>query len=205
GMTVGALAQLFNAERKLGVELHVVKMEGWRRDFWFDSTGLEWINPSPNMRSLVAAALYPGVCLLETTNLSVGRGTDRPFELIGAPWLDGRRLAEELNKRNIPGARFVPVRFRPESSKFAGEACSGVSIIVIDRAALKPVRLGIEIAVALRRLHPETWKIEDYGRLLVNRKTLEMLKSGEEAEAIERSWQVPLDEFRQIRQKYLLY
>lgn len=205
GMTVGELARLFNEERKIGVDLDIVPMEGWRRDQWFDATSLEWINPSPNMRSLNAAALYPGIGLLETTNLSVGRGTERPFEQIGAPWLDGKRLAAELNQKNIPGVRFVPIRFTPQASKFAGEECGGVMIIITDRSALRPVRLGIEIAVALRKFFRESWRAEDVGRLLVNRRALELLLQGADADQIERSWQSSLDEFRRLRQKYLLY
>lgn len=205
GMTVGELARLFNEERKIGAELDIVPMEGWRRDQWFDATSLEWINPSPNMRSLGAAALYPGIGLLETTNLSVGRGTERPFEQIGAPWLDGKRLAVELNQKNIPGVRFIPIRFTPQASKFAGQECSGVMIVVTDRSAFRPVRLGIEIAVTLRKIFRESWRAEDVGRLLVNRRALDLLLQGADADQIERSWQSSLDEFRRLRQKYLLY
>ncbi len=205
GMTIGELALLFNAERQIGADLHVVKMEGWRREYWFDQTGQEWVNPSPNMRSLTAATLYPGIALLETTNVAVGRGTDRPFELFGAPWMDGRRVAEELNRRGIPGVRFVPIRFTPRASIFAGEECGGVAIVITERAAVRPVRLGIEIAVVLHRLYPETWRIEPFGRLLAHRRTLELLKSGADAETIERAWQAELEQFRQIRRRYLLY
>jgi len=205
GMTVGELALLFNAERKIGADLHVVRMEGWKREYWFDQTGQEWVNPSPNMRSLTAATLYPGIALLETTNVSVGRGTDRPFELLGAPWMDGRRVAEELNRRGIPGVRFIPIRFTPQASTFAGEECGGVAIVVTERAAVRPVRLGLEIAIVLRRLYPETWHVEAFGRLLAHRRTLELLKSGADAEAIERAWQTELEHFRRIRQRYLLY
>ncbi|GBC76757.1 Esterase EstB [bacterium HR08] len=205
GMTIGELALLFNAERKIGADLHVVKMEGWKREYWFDQTDQEWVNPSPNMRSLTAATLYPGVALLETTNVSVGRGTDRPFELFGAPWMDGRRVAEELNRRDIPGVRFVPIRFTPRASPFAGEECGGVAIVVTERAAVRPVRLGIEIAVVLHRLYPETWRVDAFGRLLAHRRTLELLKSGAEAETIERAWLTELERFRHIRQRYLLY
>ncbi|HXF05227.1 MAG TPA: exo-beta-N-acetylmuramidase NamZ domain-containing protein [Blastocatellia bacterium] len=205
GMTVGELAQLFNEERKIGVELDIVRIEGWRRDQWFDATSLEWINPSPNMRSMNAAALYPGIGLLETTNLSVGRGTERPFEQIGAPWLDGKRLAFELNQKSIPGVRFIPIRFTPRASKFAGEECGGIMIVITDRSALRPVRLGIEIAVALRKLFRESWRAEDFGRLLANRRALELLLQGADADQIERSWQSSLEEFRRLRRKYLLY
>jgi uncharacterized protein YbbC (DUF1343 family) len=205
GMTVGELAQMYNGERRIGADVQVIKVEGWRRSAWFDATGLEWVNPSPNMRSLNAAALYPGLCLMEATNLSMGRGTDKPFEMIGAPWLDDRRLAEELNKRNLPGVRFMPTRFTPQSSRFAHEDCGGVHVIITDRGAVRSVAVGIEIAAALRRLHPEAWKVDEVGRLMVNRAALEMLKRGDSPDSIIRGWEEQLTQFKQIRQKYLLY
>src|SRR4029077_9707184 len=146
GMTIGELAMLFNSERSIGADLTVIKMEGWRRADFFDGTSLTWVNPSPNMRSLTEALLYPGIGLLETTNISVGRGTDTPFEVIGAPWLDGQKLAEALNRAGLAGVRFVSVRFSPKSSRFAGEQCSGVNIIVTDRGAFRPVAAGVVIA-----------------------------------------------------------
>src|SRR5215218_135208 len=179
GMTVGELARLFNEQRKLGCDLRVVKMENWRRGMWLDATGQTWVNPSPNMRSLTEATLYPGVGLLETTNVSVGRGTDTPFELLGAPWIDGRKLAAYLNGRGLAGATFVPVRFTPRASVFKGEECGGVNIVVTNRPLFKPVRAGLEIAVALRRLYPQEWKVDDYMRLLANADTLERVKRGD--------------------------
>jgi uncharacterized protein YbbC (DUF1343 family)/CubicO group peptidase (beta-lactamase class C family) len=205
GMTVGELARLFNEERKIGCDLRVVEMERWRRAMWFDATNQTWVNPSPNMRSLTEATLYPGVGLLETTNVSVGRGTDTPFEVVGAPWLDGRRLAAHLNGRGLAGVRFVPVRFTPRASVFQGQECGGVNVFITDRAQFKPVLAGIEIAAALRRLHPDDWKVDSYARLLVNADTLERLKRGEAAEEIARSWQPRLDEFRRARAKALIY
>jgi uncharacterized protein YbbC (DUF1343 family)/CubicO group peptidase (beta-lactamase class C family) len=205
GMTVGELARLYNDERKLGCDLRVVEMEGWRRAMWFDATNLTWVNPSPNMRSLTEAELYPGVGLLEATNVSVGRGTDTPFELVGAPWLDGRRLAAYLNERRVPGARFVPVRFTPTASVFKAEECGGVNIVVTDRAQFRAVQAGLEIAVALRKLFPSEWKVDSYVRLLANADTLERLKRGESAEEIARSWQPKLDEFKRARARALIY
>jgi uncharacterized protein YbbC (DUF1343 family) len=205
GMTVGELAQLFNAARKTGCDLRVVKMENWRRGMWLDATGQSWVNPSPNMRSLTEATLYPGVGLLETTNLSVGRGTDTPFELVGAPWLDGRRLAAYLNGRGLAGLSFVPVRFTPRASVFKGEECGGVNLVVTNRALFRPVRAGVEIAVALRRLYPQEWKVEDYSRLLANANTLERVRRGDDPASIEASWQARLDEFRRARASALLY
>ena len=204
-MTVGELARLFNEQRKIGCDLRVVKMENWRRGMWLDATGQTWVNPSPNMRSLAEATLYPGVGLLETTNVSVGRGTDTPFELVGAPWIDGRKLAAYLNGRGLAGVRFVPVRFTPRASVFKGEECGGVNLIVTDRARFRPVRTGIELAVALRRLHPQEWKVEDYRRLLVNADTLERVRRADAPEEIERSWQPRLAEFRRARTRALLY
>jgi uncharacterized protein YbbC (DUF1343 family)/CubicO group peptidase (beta-lactamase class C family) len=205
GMTIGELARLFNTERKLNCDLRVVEMERWRRGMWFDGTGQTWVNPSPNMRSLTQATLYPGVGLLETTNVSVGRGTDTPFELVGAPWIDGQRLASYLNERRIAGVRFVPVRFTPRASVFQGEECGGVNLVITDRAQLRPVYAGLEIAAALRRLHPDDWQIEKYGRLLANADTLERLKRGESPEQIAQSWQPGLEEFRRARARALIY
>ncbi len=205
GMTIGELAQLFNRQREIGCDLRVIKMEGWRRAMWFDSTNLSWTNPSPNMRSLTEATLYPGIGLLETTNVSVGRGTDTPFEILGAPWIDGRLVASYLNGRTIPGVRFVPVRFKPNASVFKGEDCGGVNIIITDRAAFRPVSTGIEIAAALRRLYPAQWKVDSYLRLLVNAETLEHIKRGGTPEEIIRSWTAKLDDFRRARARVLLY
>ncbi len=205
GMTVGELARLFNDERKIGCDLRVVEMDGWRRAMWWDATGLVWVNPSPNMRSLSAATLYPGVGLLERTNVSLGRGTDTPFEVVGAPWLDGQRLAAHLNARRLAGVRFVPLRFTPDDSVFKGEELGGVNIIVTDRAQFQPVLTGLEIASALRRLYPTAWKVDDYARLLVNADTLERIRRGEEAADVVRAWQMRLTEFRQVRARALIY
>ncbi|MEK6286691.1 MAG: exo-beta-N-acetylmuramidase NamZ domain-containing protein [Acidobacteriota bacterium] len=205
GMTIGELAMLFNSERKIGADLTVIKMEGWRRADYFDGTALTWVNPSPNMRSLTEALLYPGIGLLETTNLSVGRGTDTPFEVIGAPWLDGQKLAESLNRAGLAGARFVPVRFTPHSSKFANEECGGVNIIITDRVAFRPVATGVEIAYQLNLVYPGAWKVEEFLRLLVNRGALAALKEGKTSSQIAATWQPGLAEFARIRQKYLIY
>jgi uncharacterized protein YbbC (DUF1343 family)/CubicO group peptidase (beta-lactamase class C family) len=205
GMTVGELARLFNDERKIGCDLRVIQMEGWRRGQWFDATNLTWVNPSPNMRSLTEATLYPGIGLLETTNLSVGRGTDTPFELVGAPWLDGQKLAAYLNERHVLGVRFVPVRFKPNASVFKDEECGGINIIITDRTQFQPVRAGVEIAVALRRLYPAEWQVDKYERLLANADALARVKRGDAPEEIVRSWQPALDEFRKARARVLLY
>ena len=205
GMTVGELARFYNEERKIGADLRIVRMESWRRAMWFDATNLTWVNPSPNMRSLTEATLYPGVCLLETTNVSVGRGTDTPFEIVGAPWIDGQRLANHLNGRRIPGVRFVPIRFKPNASVFKNEECGGVNIVITDRTRLQPLLAGIEMAVALRYLYPAEWKVDSYLRLLANGDSLERLKRGESAQSIIRSWSPSLEQFRRARAKALLY
>jgi uncharacterized protein YbbC (DUF1343 family) len=180
-------------------------MEGWRRADFYDGTGLTWVNPSPNMRSLTEALLYPGIGLLETTNVSVGRGTDTPFEVIGAPWLDGSKLAEALNRAGLAGVRFVPVKFTPKSSKFANEECGGVNVVITDRGAFRPVATGVEIAYQLNRNYPGTWKIDDYLRLLVNRAALAALKEGKLPSEIIATWQAAVSEFAGVRRKYLLY
>jgi uncharacterized protein YbbC (DUF1343 family)/CubicO group peptidase (beta-lactamase class C family) len=205
GLTIGELARLYNDERHLGADLRVIKMEGWQRAMWFDATGLVWINPSPNMRSLTEAALYPGVGLLETTNVSVGRGTDTPFEVIGAPWLDGQKLASYLNARRIAGVRFIPVRFTPRSSVFKNEECGGINLLITNRSQFQSVLTGIEIAVALHSLFPADWKIDNYSRLLVNADTLDRLQRGEAAADIVRSWDASLENFRRIRSRALVY
>src|SRR5262245_55917367 len=202
---MGELGQLFNQQRKIGCDLRVIKMDGWRRSMWFDETNLTWINPSPNMRSLTEATLYPGVGLLETTNVSVGRGTDTTFAIVGAPWMQGEKVAEYLNGRQIPGVRFVPVKFKPQSSVFKDENCGGINIVVTDRALFRPVTTGIEIAVALRQLYPADWKVDSYLRLLVNADALERVKRGETPREIVASWTARLEEFRKARAAALLY
>jgi len=205
GLTLGELARLFNVEKKIGADLTVVPIKGWRRDAWFDETGLTWVNPSPNMRNMNEATLYPGVGAIEGSNISVGRGTDTPFEQIGAPWIDGVRLAEFLNARRLPGVRFYPVAFTPASSKFANEACQGVFMIVTDRAALRPARLGLELAAALHRLFPQQFEIDAAARLLGSREALERLKKGEDPSAIAASWSDAEARWRLLRAKHLLY
>jgi uncharacterized protein YbbC (DUF1343 family) len=205
GMTIGELGQMINVERKINADVRVVKMENWTRNMWFDQTNQTWVNPSPNMRSLTEATLYPGIGLLEYTNLSVGRGTDTPFEIIGAPWLDGRKLAENLNAGNLSGVRFVPVRFKPNASVFKNEEVGGINIIITNRAQFEPVRTGIEIAAALRKLYPTEWKMEKYLNLIVNQESFDRLKRGEKAEEIEKAWQKNLSDFTNRRASFLLY
>lgn len=205
GMTIGELAKMFNAELKLDLDLEVIPLEGWRRTDFFDATGLPWINPSPNMRSLTEAILYPGIGLLETTNLSVGRGTDTPFERLGAPWLAAKMLALELNRQNLPGVLFMPLQFTPDSSKFNGELCRGVSIQIEDRDQYESVRTGIEIALVLRRLFKLEWKTGNLGRLLGNEPVLKAIRNGRSYPDIVDIYTPGLEQFKQRRSQYLIY
>jgi uncharacterized protein YbbC (DUF1343 family) len=205
GMTVGELAQLFNRERGINADLQVVQVENWRREEKFDETGLVWVNPSPNMRSLTEAILYPGIGLLETTNVSVGRGTDTPFELVGAPWLDGRKLASILNRSQLAGVRFVPVRFTPRASIHKDTECGGINIVITDRVQFEPVTTGLEIASQLLKLYPKDFAVDQFNRLLANRKVYDAFQQGVEARALRQIWQSDLAAFRSVRSKYLLY
>ena len=207
GMTIGELAKMFNGERGggIGAKLTVVPMEGWQRGDWFDATGLVWVNPSPNLRSVYAAALYPGVALIEYTNVSVGRGTDTPFELLGAPWMKSRELAAYLNGRGIAGVRFVPVTFTPSSAVYSGQVCSGVNIIATDRNGFDAPELGIELAAALRKLYPADFKMERMQELLVNQSVYDALVAGQDPRRIAQDWQDGLEKFGKVREKYLIY
>ncbi|MFK7778385.1 MAG: DUF1343 domain-containing protein [Gimesia sp.] len=205
GMTVGELARMFNSEMKIGVDLQVIPLQNWKREMYFDATGLTWVNPSPNMRNLNEALLYPGIGLLETTNLSVGRGTDTPFEWIGAPWLDGMKLAKRLNQSQLPGVRFVPVQFTPESSKYAGKLCGGVNFIITDRRQFQAVRTGLEVAHQLRALFSNDWQTKNLNRLLGNQRVFNAIVAGKPVSQIRASYQADLAEFAVRRAKYLMY
>jgi len=205
GMTMGELAKMFNAERGINAKLTVVPMEGWQRGDWFDSTGLGWVNPSPNLRSVTEAALYPGVALIEGTNVSVGRGTDTPFELVGAPWVKSRELAAYLNGRGIAGVRFVPVTFTPTASVYSGQTCSGVNVILTDRNGFDAPELGIELAAALHKLYAADFKIERMSELLVNQSAYDALVAGQDPRRIAQEWQEGLAAFQKVREKYLIY
>ena len=205
GMTIGELGAMMNAERKIGADLRVITMDGWTRSMWFDETGQTWINPSPNMRSLTQATTYPGIGLLETTNVSVGRGTDTPFEVVGAPWVDGMKLAQYLNGRNITGVRFVPIRFKPSASVFKDQECGGVNIIITDRKALDSARLGTEFAAALRTLYPSDWQPDRYIRLLANQEVFDRIRQGNLPTEIVRSVAEKNNSFNERRALYLLY
>ncbi|MHB8068567.1 MAG: exo-beta-N-acetylmuramidase NamZ domain-containing protein [Desulfobaccales bacterium] len=205
GMTVGEMAQLFNRERRIGVKLQVVKMEGYRREAWFDETGLPWVNPSPNIRSLTQAILYPGVGLVESANVSVGRGTATPFEVIGAPWISGARLAQYLRQRQIPGIIFEPVTFVPASDRFRGQSCGGVRLRLENRAALDAPALGIELAAALYHFYPGQFQIDRTLGMIGARGVLQAVKNGQDPRSIKQKWQAGLEAFGRLRARYLLY
>jgi len=205
GLTIGELAKLFNAERAIGADLTVISMANWTRDAWFDETGLTWVNPSPNMRNLYGATLYPGLGAFESTNISVGRGTDTPFEHVGAPWIDGPALAAALTARQIPGVRFYPVRFTPVASQYSGTECQGVFIVITDRAAVRPVRVGVEIASALLKLFPGQLEIDRAARLFGSVDGLTRIKSGDDPASIAASWGAAEARWRLLRAKYVLY
>lgn len=205
GMTVGELARMFNEECELGVDLTIVPCEGWSRAQWFDQTGLPWINPSPNMRSLTAAALYPGVGLLEFCNVSVGRGTDRPFEIFGAPYIDDLRLAAEMNAACLDGVSFVPVRFTPKASVFAGKECGGIQMIVTDRESLNAVDVGVTLAITLQRLYREELQLEKMSKLLGHPATLDAIRAGRSLSHIRTLWTAGRKQFRERRERNLLY
>lgn len=206
GMTVGELAKMFNAERKIGARLEVIAMQDWRRDQWFDETGLPWVNPSPNIRTLQQALLYPGVALLEgLRNYSVGRGTDTPFEFVGADWVSGPQLAAALNQRGLAGVRFYALQRTPTASRFAGTAIDGVQISILQRDGLEPTRLGLEIASTLLELYPGRLPLAETARLIANEETLRALEAKQSPASIWTVWEMEKQQFLEIRSRYLLY
>jgi len=205
GMTIGELAKMFNSERGINAKLTVVPMEGWLRGDWFDSTGRVWVNPSPNIRSLSEAILYPGIGMIERTNVSVGRGTDTPFELVGAPWIHASELARYLNSREISGIRFVPVNFTPAASTYANQMCGGVNIQITDRNSIDAAELGLEIAAGLQALYPSQYQIAKLDSLMINQASLIAMKTGEDPRRIADTWRDQIEQFETIRSKYLIY
>ena len=205
GMTPGELALLFNNENRIGAKLHVIKMAGYQRASWYDETGLRWVNPSPNLRSLTQTALYPGVALVEGANVSVGRGTASPFEIFGAPWINGKKLADYLSQRKIAGVRFLATSFTPLESPYAKQRCDGVRVVLNNRAALDAPALGIEITSALHKFYPKKFQLGDTLGMIGARSVLNAIRDGEDPRAIVSQWQDPLAEFKQVRAKYLLY
>ena len=205
GLTFGEIARLLHAEKHFSCPLEVVPCEGWQRGYWFDATGLLWTNPSPNMRRLPAATLYPGVGLLEFTNVSVGRGTDTPFEIFGAPYLQAQDFAAALNAEALPGVRFVPAQFTPNASVFAGERCGGVQILLLDRDALNAVQVGLTLALTLLRLHPKKWQPEKLMTLLANQQAFDGILAGHSYADIAAGWAADLAGFAKRAQPWRLY
>jgi uncharacterized protein YbbC (DUF1343 family) len=206
GMTLGELARFDNQQLNLHAPLSVVAMQGWQRGDWFDSTSLPWVDPSPNLRNLEETMLYPAIGLIETTNISVGRGTNTPFELIGAPWIDARALAHFLNHRELPGLRFVPTEFTPEKPyPYGAQLCQGVQILLTDRNVVDTPELGIELASALHRLYPDQFALEKMNTLLASRKVLNAIADDDDPHRIAEGWLPALDQFEQERSAALLY
>ncbi len=183
----------------------MIPMQDWRRAEWFDETGLPWRNPSPNLRSLTQALLYAGIGAIEDTAISVGRGTDAPFEQIGAPWIDGARLAQALNARALPGVRFYPVQFTPAAAPYAGQNCQGVHLLITDRNRFHPVRTALEIVVALHQLFGGNYQLEKSPAMLGSKQILEKVLSGDGAADIAAGWEADERAWLQLRRKYLLY
>ena len=204
-MTLGELARLFNAEKGIGADLRVVALRGWRRRDSYDRTGLAWIPPSPNLRTLDAAFLYPGIEILQAGGVSVGRGTDAPFELVGAPWIHADELAAALTRRKIPGVRFTPATFVPSQDAYAGQPCHGVQMRITGRGSLRSMRVGLEMAAALQRMYPEHFHLARIVELLGSRATVERIGRGDAPEQIIAGWSGDLGRFRRMRARYLLY
>ncbi len=211
GMTAGELAKMFNGQGWLAgrvkAELIVIPMEGWRRRMWYDRTGLRFIKPSPNMPDLETAAVYPGLCLLEGTNVSEARGTTMPFRQFGAPWIDSELLAERLNALNLPAMRFEPVRFTPTSSKYKGRECHGVRILVTDHDRLTPYSSGVRIVNEICRMYPDQfeWKASHFDRLCGTSKIRNAITSHSSLDVLQNKWQAELESFLEIRSRYLIY
>jgi uncharacterized protein YbbC (DUF1343 family) len=205
GMTLGEMARMFNAENRIGCDLHVIAMRNWRRREWFRDTGLPWVNPSPNLRSASAGILYPGLEILQAAGVSVGRGTDRPFERFGAPWIHGDDIVAYMNRRSIPGVRFTADRFTPVAGPYKDELCQGARVEVTDRKVFQTMRMGLEIAAGLARLYPENFHVAKMIDLLGNAETVGKLEQGEAPAAIVSSWRADLAVFRRKRAKYLFY
>ena len=216
GMTTGELALMFNREFGIGCELEVVKIDGWRRVMWFDETNLPWVLPSPNIPTPETTIVYPGAVMFEGTNVSEGRGTTKPFEIIGAPYIDPYELIDTLGKDNLPGVFFRPVHFQPTFHKHAGELCGGVQIHVLDREAFKPVITSVAIASAIHRLHSKDfeWKQPPYEYVydklpfdVINGSSVirDQIEAGTPVPEIENGWQSGLSDFAKLRERYLIY
>jgi uncharacterized protein YbbC (DUF1343 family) len=205
GLTIGELAQLFNTENHIGADLHVITMKNWHRNYFFESTGIKWIPPSPNLRTTKGSILYPGLEILQNAGVSVGRGTETPFEEFGAPWLNGDEVAARLNARHLPGLHFIAQPFIPIVGLYSGQRCGGVAIRVTDRFTVRSVRTGLEIAAILEKLYPNKFDPAKLLLLAGNAATIQQLQSGVPSERIIISWSAALAAFDQVRRKYFLY
>lgn len=205
GLTIGELAQFFNAENHLNADLHVIPMKNWHRNYFFESTGLRWIPPSPNLRTTKGSIVYPGLEILQSAGVSVGRGTETPFEEFGAPWMDGEKVAAALNAVRLPGLKFVAQPFIPVSGLYAGRRCGGVGVRIGDRADVRAMRMGLEIAVLLHKMYPQNFDASKTITLLGNSETVQKLEDGSSAAEILASWQSALADYDQTRRKYFLY
>jgi len=205
GLTIGELAQLYNGEKDLKCDLHVIAMKNWHRNYFYESTGMRWIPPSPNLRTLKGTILYPGLEILQNAGVSVGRGTEAPFEEFGAPWINGEDVASALNGLNLPGVRFANQPYIPVMGLYAGQHCGGVGIRVTDRAAVRSMRVGLEIAALLQKKYAEHFDVSKTMLLLGNEKTVEELKAGMPVQEIVAGWSADLTAFEQVRRKYFLY
>jgi len=205
GLTIGELAQFLNAENHINCDLHVIAMKNWHRNYFFESTGARWIPPSPNLRTLKGAVLYPGIEILQSAGVSVGRGTETPFEEFGAPWINGEEVAAALNERHLGGLRFANQPFIPVTGLYSGQRCGGVGVRIMDRQAVRAMRMGMEIATILKKLYPEKFDPEKLLVLVGNSETIRELQAGTPPEKIEESWNADLNAFEQLRRKYFLY
>jgi uncharacterized protein YbbC (DUF1343 family) len=204
-MTLGEMAEMFNQEKKIGCDLHVIQMRNWNRRDWFDDTGLPWVNPSPNLRSFRAEISYPGLEILQAGGVSVGRGTNRPFERLGSPWIHSAEFVDYMNRRAIPGARFIADTFTPDSGLYKGQRCEGARVVVRSRASFRSLQMGIEIASALAKLYPGKFEAAKTIELLGNAATVRSLARGDSPAEIVSGWSGELEAFRKLRAKYLLY
>jgi uncharacterized protein YbbC (DUF1343 family) len=205
GLTIGELAQFFNAENHINCDLHVIAMRNWHRNYFFESTGTKWIPPSPNLRTLKGSVLYPGLEILQSAGVSVGRGTETPFEQFGAPWMNGEQVAAELNARHLGGLRFVNQPFIPVIGLYSGQRCGGVAVRITDRQAVRAMRMGLEIAAVLKKSYPDKFDPEKLMVLVANAETIKQLQEGTPPEKIVASWSADLAAFEQLRKKYFLY
>jgi uncharacterized protein YbbC (DUF1343 family) len=204
-LTIGELAQLYNTENKIGADLHVIQMKNWHRNYFYESTGLRWVPPSPNLRTTKGAILYPGLEILQSAGISVGRGTEAPFEIFGAPWMNGEEVASALNTKHLPGLKFVSQLLIPVSGLYAGQRCGGVSIKIGEKSAVRSMRMGLEIAAVLKKLYPDKVDLAKTITLLGNAATVEELRIGAPPEKIVADWKDDLAAYDKTRRKYMLY